>query len=870
MVRDVVRRAGELLAAGDAEQARAILTPALDAQGPAVDDGEAVAIAQATGMLVRLEAPSEPREAIERRLARMVELTAGFDADVVREARAFAELDAIEWIHDHAHEDAVVLVDVLRAAESFAARYVGDAQPLGVRQARAEAVYTAETLRKYLGQDRGRVAAGLEMLALTLTDETDERLRHLRIAALFHAAQIRYDTGDDQQLALTLMRRVVAEAESLPSARELLHAASLRLVDDEIARGVPPTEAIAHGLRVVDLSVAVLEFAAVTAQARHLDEVLERLTEAEHESVAVGYVTALVDRYVSCESADARDAILWWVLRRTPADADAGTAADRLLLAHTDNAFAADTSPATAAARVRVASRLAEITAGLGDPAGAVRLYEQLDARFAAHESDGRLVVPLALAMVDRALRLADIGRRDDALHVLERMPHRYSSATGVAGVPAAMAQALYWRGRLLREAGRPIESRRVVAETVDRYARDTDADVRVWSANSLFSLWQSPDLGPDETDGALDQFADLFADDPDIRVRRLDARRRLVQATRSAERGEPRVATTLLQGLVAVHGESDDPSVRDVVALATENQRILAISTPLTGAPTVVGESRYRDLRERLSEADRAVDEGRRGDAETLLRQIAAEAGADVDANVVMIGLAALDVLGGLLLDAGRWEELVAVARSAALRRPDLDTRAYRVNARAQLRLGIALGRLGEARAAIEAYESLDRLAHGSTDGDVVNAREVAAYNRAVLVDELGDPFAAIASYDQVLALHDLSVDSSARRLRRAKVLRNKALLLTGLGRISEAAQAHRAILDIAGAYPDAEVVERGRKSAFDLAACYTQLGQHRAAADLFAWMRSAHHLGFARDELRRITSAAKTSARDAKRARQ
>ncbi|QKT13452.1 hypothetical protein [Rhodococcus sp. W8901] len=869
MVRDTVRRARELLAAGDQELAHEILTLALDAQRFAAQDVEAIAVAEATGMIVRIEAPSGPRDAVERRIARMAELTDGFDADAVREARAFAELEAIEWVHLYEPDDAIVLVDVMRAAESFAARHIGDDQPLGVRQARGEAMYTAEILRRHLGRDRHQVAVGLETLALTLTAESDERLRHLRIAALYQAAQIRYDSEDDAESAISLMHRVIAEAESLPSARTLLHAASLCLVDDEIGRGVPAPTAITHGLRALNLPVEP-GFETATEQARHLDRLLERLPGTERDLAAVEHSAALVDRYATCASEDAREAILWWVLRRVREDADGATAADREVLAHADHAFATDTSPATAAARVRVASRLAEVTSRLGDPESAVRLYEQLDARFPGHEHDERLVVPLALAMVDRALRLADIGRRDDALDALAKVPHRYATAAGVPGVPAAIAQAMYWRGRLLREAGELVASRRVINDTVDRAAPDTDADVRLWAANSLFSVWQSPGLDSTEIDSALNRFADLFAEDPDVRIRRLDARRRLTQSTRAAERGEREMAATLLQGLVAAHADSDDPDVRDTVELATENQRILAISSPTDAVPASAGEARYRDLRERLYEADRAVDDGKPAEAERILAAIAADTGADPDENIVMLGLAALDVLGGLLLDAGRWEELVAVARSAALRRPGLDTRARRVHARGHLRLGIALGRLGEEHAAIEAYEALERLADGATDGDIVNAREVAAYNRAVMVDGLGDPVAAIAAYDHVLRIHDLSVDSAERRLRRVKTLRNKALLLTGLGRLPESIHAHRLILDIAGAFPDAEIAERGRKSAFDLAACYTQLREYRAASDLYTWMRSAHHLGFARDELASITRSAKTAARAARRARQ
>lgn len=867
MIRDAVRRARELLAEGDQEQAHAILTLALDAQRSAAQDVEAVAVAEATGMLVRMEAPSGPHGVVERRIARMTELTDGFDGDAVREARALAELEAIEWIHRHEPDDAVVLVDVMRAAESFAARHIGDDQPLGVRRARAEAMFTAEILRRHLGRDRHRVAVGLETLALTLTAESDDRLRHLRIAALHQAAQIRYDIGDDPESAIGLMHRVIAEAEPVPSARALLHAASLCLVDDEIGRGSPAAVAIAHGLRALEVPVADPDSEAAAEQARHLDQVLERLPGTERDLAAVEHGAALVDRYATCASEDAREAILWWVLRGVPGDAGAVTAVDRQILAHADHAFGTDPSPLTAAARVRVATRLAEVTAHLGDPESAVRLYERLDARFAGHEHDERLVVPLALATVDRALRLADIGRRGDALEALAQVPHRYDTAAGVPGIPAAIAQAMYWRGRLLREAGELAESRRVIGDAVDRSAPDADADVRLWAANALFSTWQSPALDLAETDGALVRFADLFADDEDVRIRRLDARRRLVQSTRAAERGEHQVAATVLQGLVTIHADSDDPDIRDTVNLATENQRILAISSPTDAAAASAGGAHYRDFRERVHRADRAVEEGRRADAEELLTAIVADTSADPDPNIVMLGLAALDVLGGLLQGAGRWEELVPVARGAALRRPGLDTRARRVHARGHLRLGIALGRLGEEYAAIEAYEALERLADGSTDGDIVNAREVAAYNRAVLIDDLGDPFAAIAAYDHVLRIHDQSVDSAERRLRRVKTLRNKALLLTGLGRLPEAGHAHRLVLDIACALPDADIAERGRKSAFDLAACYTQLGRHRAASDLYTWMRSARHLGFTRGDLKSITRSAKQAAREFKR---
>ena len=121
------------------------------------------------------------------------------------------------------------------------------------------------------------------------------------------------------------MHRVIAEAESLPSARALLHAASLCLVDDEIGRGSPAAVAIAHGLRALDVPVADPGFEAATEQARHLDQVLERLPDTERDLAAVEHSAALVDRYATCASEDAREAILWWVLRGVPEDAGAVT-----------------------------------------------------------------------------------------------------------------------------------------------------------------------------------------------------------------------------------------------------------------------------------------------------------------------------------------------------------------------------------------------------------------------------------------------------------------------------------------------------------------------------------------------------------------
>jgi tetratricopeptide (TPR) repeat protein len=227
------------------------------------------------------------------------------------------------------------------------------------------------------------------------------------------------------------------------------------------------------------------------------------------------------------------------------------------------------------------------------------------------------------------------------------------------------------------------------------------------------------------------------------------------------------------------------------------------------------------------------------------------------------MLRLAALDTWAGWVEETGSWEQLAALARQATVIRAGADARAERVRARAHLRLGIALGRLGDPRAAIQAYEALDTLAAGSPDGEIATTRQQAVYNRAVTIDDLGDGLAAVAAYEHVLAVHGHSVATAGGRLRCAKALRNQALIFAGLGRTAEAAGAHRRVLDLAAGSTDPPLLERVKKSALDLAAAFTALGDHASAASTYAWMRSAAHLGLSPEVARAAARAEKQARR-------
>ena len=853
---------------GDEDQAVQLLTDALADAVPARNEAEAVACAEAVGLLLRMETTPETYPLVAERLRLLGELTAGVPTPAVREACALAELDAIEWIHgSDAEADAILLVDVLRAAEAYAARYSDPTEPLVIRRARAEALLTAGLLVRHLGRPGNDVARAFEHLALSLTGEDDPRLRTVRLHALYEASKTRLSLDDGRAESLELLQRVIEEAQGLPDARPLLHRAALLLLD---AEDDDPASARSRADAVLALPLTEETRRGFAQHRAFLEEVLLRVPEEHREDEAEARYLALTERFAAHPDDELRDGLLWALLLRygLQGEQSSRTATSLRVLGHADAAFAGDHSPVTVAARLRLAARMAEATAALGDPARAVALSEDLVRRFPGAESDPELRVPFALAELERALRLDDLGRREDALALLASLPERFPPVEDLPDASGAVAQAMYWRGRLLREAGRAAESRTVIEALIGRFADAQESGQRAQAANALFSLWQSPDASAEERDDARTRFAAHFGDDDDPHIRGLDARRLLTQASVEAERGRKDAAVALLSSLLARHGDSTEAGIQDTVRLARENLDILRVPT-IAQADSASG-ARYRDLRARLDEADRAIGSGGTAQAEALLRSIIDDAGAgDADQATVLLVLAALDGLGGLLEEAGRWEELSLVAGRAAPPRPDLDTRAARINARAHLRLARAQARLGDPSSALNVYDALDRFAEGSQDGDIVSARETALYNRAVLLDDLGDVHAALAAYDRLLWIQQASVPSPERRLRAVKALRNKSLLLDQLALFADSAAAHRQVLDIAGTAPEPAVLQRARPSAFALATCFARLGDHRSAADTYMWIGTAHHLGFSAQELREAAGLLKLARKEARRQR-
>ncbi len=859
-----LERAFALVDEGEQGSARALLMRLLSSATPAQDAEKAAAIAEATALLVELDAPLEPDAQIEEHLERMRRLTAGFDDERTAEARARAELGRVEFVHGLDEMDPVLHVRVLQRALDIDAASQ-DSPYAGVRRVAAEAALTAQMIRRWLGQDVDSIASALDALALRLGGENDPRSSAIRIEAMVTSSRLRIENGLDLTGVVDVLRIAVAESRRTPETEGWGLDAALLQADVAIADGESPHEALADARRLLAEDPWTHTVARAARAGRHLRLLLDRLDEETRDMAAAEEWPRLLERYAGEMDAEIRAAVLAELLRYV-GSAPEITASGLALLRQADLISRGDDATASALARFGVVAKIAdalghpESPSSVRDAAEAVRVSVAAEARFAALWDDRETVPMMAASLLDRALRLSDLGRTGEALDTLARLTTRARAAGGDTA-RLERAQAAYWTGRFLRESGDTAASRRAIDEVVSEFADDPAGDVRVWAANALWSAWRSDRVDDGEAADLHRIFAERFEDDPDVRIRRLDASGSLGRAVTAHESGDAAGAVALLTTIVGRFGDADDVDIQDTVRRARENLHILTLSGSTDAE--ALAPAGYGSLRDRLYAADELAQRGRITEAEQRWSAVIDETAGAEHPDLAMLRLAALDAWAGYAEEVGRWEQVAALARQATIIRAGADTRAERVRARAHLRLGVAFGRLGDPRGAIRAYEALDALAAGSSDGDIATARQQAVYNRAVTIDDLGDGLAALAAYEHAVAVHGQSPASAGGRLRCAKALRNQALIFAGLGRVAEAAGAHRRVLDLAAGSTDPQLLERVKKSAFDLAAAFSALRDHASAASTYAWMRSAAHLGFSADEMRTAARAEKQARR-------
>ena len=875
-IADELTTARALVDEGEQGAARALLLRTLADAVSARDGDEAYAIAEATAVLIELDIDIEPAATIDHHLARMDALTSGFDDARTSEARALAELHRVEFIHGHTDLDPVLHVEVLHRALAFDEKF-RSSRHVGVRRAAAEAALTAQMIRRWLEQDPATIAVALDELAVRLGGETDPRMVTIRLDAIIAASRSRIDHGLDLTGVAEVLRIAVDEGRGTPEAEGRGMDASLLLADLAIADGVAPVEAVALARELLEADVEPRTLRRTILAARHLGRILERLDPDSRDAVSGEEWPRLLDRNARVADAEVRSAMLSELLSHVGPVADV-SASGLALLRYADRLFDADVDPDSAVARFAVAAKIA---GALGHPddgskprhpasfprdaAESVRLSIAAENRFASLWDRAETVPAMAALILDRALRESDLGERHAAIDTLSRLIERVRTA-GHDIARLETAQAAYWLSRFLRESGEPAASRRIIDETLREYGDDPSADVRLWAANTLWSAWRAAGVDDDEARHLQEAFAERFADDRDVRIRRLDATRRLNESVVAHESGDAARAVAGLTDLVQRFGEDEDGDIRDTVRRARENLHILHLGSTATPAADAAATARYRSLRDRLYSADDLAERGQVADAARVWQSVVDETAGSEDVDVAMLRLAALDSWAGWLQDAGHWHQVIELAHQATIIRAGADQRAERVQARAYLRLGLALGHLDRPGDAIAAYEALDDLASGSHDGDVTVARQQAVYNRAVTIDDLGDGAAALTAYEHVIAVHAQAVDSASGRLRCAKALRNQALIFAGLGRTAEAAASHRRVLDLGAGSSDPELFSRVKSSALDLAAAFSALGEHSSAASTYAWTLSHPQLHLSAEERRTAVRAEKRARRSAR----
>ncbi|MEV7973476.1 hypothetical protein [Cellulomonas sp. NPDC089187] len=819
-------------------------------------------------MLIDLDAPIEPSTVVDDHLDRMQALTDTFDDVDTRVARAEAELRQIEFVHRREDDDPVLFVEVVRRAADLDQR-LRDAVHVGERRVAAEAALTAQMLRERLRQDPTSIAVALDELALRLGDEDDDRLGAIRLDAMVTASRLRIEHGDDRAVAPEVLHRVLREAPRVRAGRVFAWRASLLLADLALADGATPDEAVstARALLIDEAAAGHTPHAASLA-IRHLHGILRRLDDQRRPVVEAEDWTRLVDAYAAATDPRTRAVVLTGLVRA--AQPTARTTDGMLaVLRHADALARADDHPDTALPRFSVAALITQVlghpdgaepsrssAAPARDPQEAVRLSVEVEQRFVTLWSRPDGIPAMAALLLDRGLRLSDLGRRAEARSALATLRNRVDES-GLDIARVERAQAAYWTIRFLLEEDQIALAREGIGAILAEFGTDPSADVRIWAATALWSTWRSGRVDQPEAAALRQEFARRFADDPDVRLRRLDASRLLGEAAAQHEAGHSDRALALFQQIEQRYGEVQDDDIQDTVRIARENARIVAVATAAAGAGA------YRVLRDRVQAADDLAAQGRIAEAEPLWHSIVAETTGATDPDLVVLRLAALDVWAGWMQEAGRWEQVAQLSQQAAVLPSQADSRAHRVQARAHLRLGMALTKLGDHRGAIRAYEALDALAAGTSDLDTAVSRQQAVYNRAVLIDELGDPLGALAAYEHVVAVHGQHLETAGGHLRCAKALRNQAATFTELGRTAEAAGAHRRVLDLVAVSTDPELMIRAKKSGFDLAAACTMLGDFPCAVATYAWMRSTPQLGLSAAELREVTRAEKNARR-------
>lgn len=805
-----------------------------------------------------------------RRLSRALATEPELRVEVARiEFAAFRESDE--------GRDTVQQVDALRASEHFLARYGGDDETVEMRRLHGLAWLARAAWLRELEREGEALDTYLALVArLTTTD--DGPLRQIRLRALYLAA----DTTDDPQQAVDLLDTYLTEPDGEPADAIL---------------GVPRVNRLdAHRRRLQALRMVSRDCAALASEGQLvLDAWFQQVSDEELDLATLCACDALSrevsDLYRAASDAQAADAAMHRFLARfapagqpevrarlavfflrwiSSAAPDANRYSDwecaqwQALLSHYDKE-----------ADARVLESVAPAWLRLGRAQTQLRRPHEGEATLAAFigrfesSKNPEIARRVARARLDRAIALTDLGRGDEALAMYAALRREPVSERMMTAHRACIAEAGYWYGRDLRERGHAQEAAREIDALLERFAADASPQVRLHAANALFSEWQDA-LSENETDpgrqaralAAMARFEQVFGEDRDLAIRRIDAKRQLRQGGILVHNGGLDAAAQAYRTLIERFADDRDADIHGTVAMARENLSVLALKGASAAVTGIERDPAYPRLLAQLQEADEISGKGRLDEAAKRYRTVAEQAGNAADAQVRLLGVIALAQWGIDLLNSKQWQALAQVSHQiidrtndAALA-PEVETRMLRLRAAAYLRLGVALNRLGDRTAATAAYDLLADFVGERGGGDEDIAVNVAAglFNRAVLIDESGDLPLAITAYERVVEYQRDMSQTPQVRLREVRALRNKTLALTALGRHAEAADACRRVLDLCTGHAGEDFAQRARQAALELADAQRAQRLWDEAARTYEWILSGKGPAFPPGEMRNI----------------
>lgn len=778
-----------------------------------------------------------------------------------------AQAQFADFVAGEDADDAEETVDALRASAAFLARHA-DAATTQLRRLHARASLIHATLLGDLGRHR-EAEAEFVALAARLHGGTDAELRGIRLDALYEVARRTAYGNDHEQVAGwdTYLDEAVASHPEGPTPA-ILTASARRLQALRRLRA-DPRSLLAQGRAVLqqpqaqqlnqfyawhDLAQLLRELCTEINDIRAADAILELSLDRFGQADSPVVRTQVVSRFRSAVEQCSEDDVDY-----TERDVHLML----LLLAY----FSAEADPG-------VQLHLAIARSRLGNAQIFLRRPREGEATLAALITQGQQLTErglpelLARAHLNRAIALSDLGREAEAQDVYAALLASVVVDEPSDQLRAAAAEAAYWHSRTLREHHDLAGSDREIDALLARFAHDESPAVRLQAANALFSTWQSELGRNDAVDNpparqravaAMTRYGTLFSQDSHVPIQRLNARRLLRQASMQAADGAVAAATMSCREILDRYGASKDAKLVETVTTARESLSILSLGH---GASGVSGERSpaYLQLRAQIDQADELSRQDRKAEAAALYLDVADRARGSADPETRLMEIAALGQLCFDLLDSKHWEAAVHQARRMLLATatpegsPVTAIRALRLRAQAWLHLGIALGRLGDRKGAIAAYDSLAEFVVPDSDGDTIDTMSNGLYNRAVLIDESGDPGAAVVAYEKFVEFQRHLAQTERLALLEVKAVRNKTIALTALGRHAEAADASRRVLAICAVHHTNDFAERARTAAFALADSYRAQGDFEQTAATYAWMLSGQGPSFSPAEVREI----------------